>query len=97
MTESSRLPERVLALRALAPEVREALETLHVILGPSRPAYLVGGTLRDLLGGEPTADIDVAVPSGALDAARTLADRLDGAFLVLDEARASTCASMMTA
>ena len=87
MTESSRLPERVLALRVLAPEVREALETLHVILGPSRPAYLVGGTLRDLLGGEPTADIDVAVPSGALGAARTLADRLDGAFLVLDDAR----------
>jgi len=87
VTESSRLPERVLALRALAPEVREALETLHVILGPSRPAYLVGGTLRDLLGGEPTADIDVAVPSGALGAARTLADRLDGAFLVLDAAR----------
>ena len=87
MTESSRLPGRVLALRALAPEVREALETLHVILGPSRPAYLVGGTLRDLLGGERTADIDVAVPSGALAVARTLADRLDGAFLVLDATR----------
>src|SRR5206468_7467907 len=38
-------------------------------------------------GGEPTADIDVAVPSGALAAARTLADRLDGAFLVLDDGR----------
>jgi putative nucleotidyltransferase with HDIG domain len=87
VTERSRLPVRVLALRALAPEAREALEALHVILGSSRPAFLVGGALRDLLGGEPTADIDVAVPSGALAAARTLADRLDGAFLVLDAAR----------
>jgi poly(A) polymerase len=85
--EGSRLPIRVLAPHALAPGTREALEALHVILGPSRPAYLVGGALRDLLGGEPTADIDVAVPSGALVAARALADRLDGAFLVLDAAR----------
>ena len=85
--DASRLVVRALALHALAPEAREALEALHAILGPSRPAYLVGGALRDLLGGEPTADIDVAVPSGALAAARTLADRLDGAFLVLDDGR----------
>jgi len=82
VTDASRVP-----LRALAPEALTALEALHGALGPSRPAFLVGGALRDLLDGEPTADLDVAVPSGAIAAARALADRLDAAFLVLDDVR----------
>src|SRR5262249_61590974 len=53
---------------------------------------LVGGAVRDALGGggggaRPIADLDVSVPSGALDLARRVADRLGGAFVPLDPER----------
>ena len=51
-----------------------------------QPPVLVGGAVRDALGGggggaRPIADLDVSVPSGALDLARRVADRLGGAFV----------------
>src|SRR5713101_717169 len=73
--------------RLSCPAPRAGPRSAHRSRGPSRPAFLVGGALRDLLDGEPTADLDVAVPSGAIAAARALADRLDAAFLVLDDVR----------
>lgn len=42
------------------------------------PAWLVGGAVRDLLLGAPAVDLDVAVEGDALEAARALAERLDG-------------------
>ncbi len=52
-----------------------------------QPVYLVGGTVRDLLLGRPTRDLDVTVAADALGLARRLADALGGAFVVLDDER----------
>jgi tRNA nucleotidyltransferase (CCA-adding enzyme) len=40
--------------------------------------YLVGGTVRDILLGEPSFDVDIAVEGDAIALARSLADALDG-------------------
>jgi len=51
---------------------------------------LVGGAVRDLLLGRASAraaDLDVAVPAGAVALARRVAARTGGAFVALDEAR----------
>lgn len=50
-------------------------------------AWLVGGTVRDLLGGARRAplDVDVAVLGDAAGLARELATRLGGSFVPLDE------------
>src|SRR6476661_5560415 len=42
------------------------------------PAWLVGGAVRDLLLGAPAGDLDVAIEGDAREAARALAERLDG-------------------
>jgi tRNA nucleotidyltransferase/poly(A) polymerase len=49
--------------------------------------YLVGGYVRDLLLGRDTRDLDVVVAGEALAVAQETADRLGGAFVVLDEER----------
>ncbi len=64
---------------------RPGLEALARLLGPGRPAWLVGGAVRDALAGGGAGDLDIAVPSGAVDLARELADTLGAAFHVLDE------------
>ncbi|MEK7363062.1 MAG: HDIG domain-containing metalloprotein [candidate division NC10 bacterium] len=78
------------ALRALA----EILGPPHRALSPSggeekgEGAFVVGGAVRDLLLSRQTVeDLDLTVPSGALALARSLADRLGGAFVALDEER----------
>jgi len=48
-------------------------------------AYLVGGTIRDLLMGRPTADIDIAVAADALSVASEMATALGGHYVPLDE------------
>ena len=48
------------------------------VLERGAPAYLVGGAVRDLLRGETTRDIDVAVEGPADPVARALAARLGG-------------------
>ncbi len=50
-------------------------------------AWLVGGTVRDLLMGRATHDVDVAVEADGLRWARRLADALGGAFVPLDPER----------
>jgi len=50
-------------------------------------AYLVGGYVRDLLLGKSTRDLDLAVERDATPLAREAADRLEGAFVLLDEER----------
>lgn len=75
-----------ISVEALAPAARAALRRLQDLLGDA-PAWLVGGALRDALGGQTPLDLDVTVPRGALTLGRALADRLGGAFVALDEAR----------
>jgi poly(A) polymerase/tRNA nucleotidyltransferase (CCA-adding enzyme) len=81
---------RRLRLTALDPR---ALPLLRAVLaaGPRADAALVGGAVRDACLRRETArrgvDVDVTVPRGALDLARRVADRVGGAFLVLDAER----------
>lgn len=49
--------------------------------------YVVGGAVRDALWGVPAHDIDLVVAEGAFHIARTIADRLHGAFYKLDPER----------
>ena len=50
-------------------------------------AYLVGGCMRDWLLGRSSHDIDFAVAGDAVKLARQVADRMGGAFVLLDEER----------
>lgn len=59
---------------------------LQEILQPYR-AYLVGGAVRDALLGLSIRDLDFCLPERTLDAARRTADRLGGAFFILDQDR----------
>jgi tRNA nucleotidyltransferase/poly(A) polymerase len=55
------------------------------------PVYLVGGSVRDLLiGAQDIKDIDVLIPSGSEDVARSFADAIRGSFFFLDEERKIT-------
>ncbi|MBN1640295.1 MAG: CCA tRNA nucleotidyltransferase [Anaerolineae bacterium] len=49
--------------------------------------YLVGGTVRDMLLGRETHDLDFAVDGDGLRIARYVADRLGGAYVSLDPER----------
>ena len=74
-------------LDAFGAGARTVLGALARELGPDRPAWIVGGAVRDALSGAGARDLDIAVPSGAIALARETAGRLGAAFLVLDEAR----------
>jgi tRNA nucleotidyltransferase/poly(A) polymerase len=50
-------------------------------------AYLVGGAVRDILQGRELRELDFAVSEGAIALARTVGDRLGGAFVLLDKER----------
>ena len=50
-------------------------------------AYLVGGCVRDWLLGRSSHDIDFAVAGDAVKLAREVADRMGGAFVLLDQER----------
>jgi putative nucleotidyltransferase with HDIG domain len=71
----------------IPPPGRRALARLAELSAPGQAAWLVGGALRELLGGGSAADLDVAVSGGALDLGRRLAARLGARFVVLDADR----------
>lgn len=52
-----------------------------------RSVHLVGGFLRDYMLGNPKADFDFAVNKDALGVAKTFAQKIKGAYIVLDEER----------
>jgi poly(A) polymerase len=66
---------------------RGPLVALTELAGPARRAWVVGGTLREILSGGGAADLDLAVAGGALELGRHLADRLHATFVILDESR----------
>lgn len=73
--------------RVLAPAtVRPLLAAAASILA-GRPAYLVGGSVRDILLGRAPTDLDLAASGGAPAVARELADKLGGHFVLLDAER----------
>ena len=79
-------------LAYLTPPALVVLRAVLKAADHDRPPVLVGGAVRDALGGarggaRPIADLDVSVPSGALDLARRVADRLGGVFVPLDPER----------
>jgi poly(A) polymerase len=57
------------------------------IRAQERPAWLVGGFVRDRLLGRITHDLDLVVPEGGIRLARAVAAAFGGASFVLDDAR----------
>src|SRR5215211_6880186 len=69
------MPNRSSELRERVRRV-PGMERLLPALDGLRPAYLVGGGVRDLLRGADPVDVDIAVEGDARSAARAVADRL---------------------
>ena len=72
-TEAS-LADELSRLEELAP----AFEAIAAASEPFDGVYLVGGTVRDILLGEPNFDVDIAVEGDAIALARSVADALGG-------------------
>ena len=68
------LRERLLALEGL----EEVFDAIQAVSGPFDGVYLVGGTVRDILLGEPGFDLDIAVEGDGIALGRTLAEALHG-------------------
>ena len=68
------LAEELARLEALTP----VFEAVAAASEPYEGVYLVGGTVRDILLGEPNFDVDIAVEGDAIALARSVADALDG-------------------
>lgn len=66
------------------PEIFAALRALK---RPGQEIYLVGGAVRDLLLGKAIHDLDFSLSGPVKPLGRQLADRLEGAFYVLDDER----------
>jgi putative nucleotidyltransferase with HDIG domain len=76
------------ALDRLDPAVIACLRAVVAGAGPGVEPVLVGGLVRDVRLGRPhSADVDVAVPAGALGLGRRVADRLGGTCFALDPER----------
>jgi len=71
---------------SLPPAAGELLATTVDVLAGT-DAYVVGGTVRDALLDRPLADLDLAVAGDTPGLARTLADRLGGHYVLIDEER----------
>jgi putative nucleotidyltransferase with HDIG domain len=80
-----------LRLEQLTPLQATLLRAVAAAGGNRNDAVLVGGAVRDALlhrrDGAGGHDVDVTVATGALEIARRVADRLGGAFVVLDAER----------
>jgi tRNA nucleotidyltransferase (CCA-adding enzyme) len=58
--------------------LQDAFEAVAAVSEPYDGVYLVGGTVRDILLGERSFDVDVAVEGDAIELARSLAEALGG-------------------
>ena len=68
------LTEELDRLERLQP----VFEAVAAVSGPYEGVYLVGGTVRDILLGERSFDVDIAVEGDAIALAQALADALGG-------------------
>jgi tRNA nucleotidyltransferase/poly(A) polymerase len=64
-----------------------AERVIALVRNQERPAWLVGGFVRDRLLGRASHDLDLIVPEGGIRLARTIAAVFGGASFVLDERR----------
>jgi putative nucleotidyltransferase with HDIG domain len=76
-----------LTLDRLAPAAVRLLRAAAAAAGRGAGLVLVGGAVRDALLGRPDADLDLALPSGALAVAERVAARVGGTAVVLDAER----------
>jgi poly(A) polymerase len=76
-----------LRLHRLPPAAVALLRAAGEVAGANRGVVLVGGIVRDALLGRRDADVDLAVPAGALALAERLAARLGATAVVLDAER----------
>src|SRR5215510_2945253 len=76
-----------LRLQRLPPALVALLRAAGEVAGANHGVVLVGGTIRDALLGRGDADVDLAVPTGALALAQRLAARLGATAVVLDAER----------
>ncbi|HSF60266.1 MAG TPA: CBS domain-containing protein [Gaiellaceae bacterium] len=81
VAEGPSLADELRALTRLQP----IIEAVAMLGDRSEGVYLVGGTLRDILLGEESFDIDVAVEGDAIAFARALATALGGRFTPHDK------------
>jgi putative nucleotidyltransferase with HDIG domain len=86
-TRSASSASTELQLRRLSPTAVAVLRAARAAAEPGRGLVLVGGIIRDTLLGRPDADVDLAVPHGAIALAERLAARLDATAVVLDAER----------
>src|SRR5438034_1751383 len=68
------LTDELARLERLQP----VFEAVAAVSEPFEGVYLVGGTVRDILLGEPNFDVDIAVEGDAIALAQALADALGG-------------------
>jgi poly(A) polymerase len=67
-------------------ELRRLIDSVSLIARDAGVvAYVVGGTVRDVLLGRPARDLDLAVEGDAMAFARRLADALDAHYVELDD------------
>jgi poly(A) polymerase/tRNA nucleotidyltransferase (CCA-adding enzyme) len=79
----------VFALRRLPPAHVALLRAASAAGGASGAPVLVGGAVRDAWLARPSADLDIAVPAGALALGARVAERVRGTCVVLDAERGS--------
>jgi tRNA nucleotidyltransferase (CCA-adding enzyme) len=77
------LGERLVAL----PGLEQLWDAVREVAEGYEGVYLVGGAVRDVLLGEPTFDVDIAVEGDGVAFARDLASRLDGRVHVHEKFR----------
>ena len=63
---------------AALPGLQRVWDAIAAVAEPYDGVYLVGGTVRDILLGEPNFDVDVAVEGDAVALAKALAEALGG-------------------
>jgi len=63
---------------ALPESLRPVLDAVNRVSEPYEGVFLVGGTVRDILLGEPNFDVDIVVEGDAIGLARALAEALGG-------------------
>jgi tRNA nucleotidyltransferase (CCA-adding enzyme) len=62
----------------LPQRLEPVLEAIAAVSGPYEGVYLVGGTVRDIILGEPNFDVDIVVEGDAIALAGALAQELGG-------------------